>query len=75
MKQFKLDAFNNKANIVEKDGVSTLFSYDTEVARYNHCENKIKVNGYYSSTTGRHINAFLEFYGFDKMTKQEMLNN
>jgi hypothetical protein len=32
------------------------------------------VNGYYSVTTGTHINTFLDFYGFDTCTKKELEN-
>ena len=32
----------------------------------------VKVNGWYSATTARHINEFLQQHGFDAMTKKEM---
>lgn len=32
----------------------------------------VKVNGYYSQTTARHINDFLYQHGFKTMTKKEM---
>ena len=32
----------------------------------------VKVNGWYSSTTARHINDFLYQHGFDTMSKKEM---
>lgn len=78
MKTFYL---NNSAKhyvneYVNSDGdhYSDLISYETRVASYNHLTNEISVYGWYSSTTAKHINAFLEFYGFDKLTKQQMLN-
>ena len=35
-------------------------------------ERKVKVFGWYSNTTARHINEFLQQNGFDKMSKKEM---
>jgi len=56
------------------DHYSDLISYETRVASYNHLTNEMSVYGWYSLTTSKHINAFLEFYGFDKCNKQQMLN-
>ena len=67
-------SFGNKAKVIVQDNVSTLISYNTEVASYNHLEGKIYLNGYFSPTTMQHQNAFLEFYGFDKLNKQEIEN-
>lgn len=78
MKTFYL---NNKPNnhvneYTNSDGehYSDLISYTTRVASYNHNTNEMSVYGWYSATTARHINAFLEFYGFEKCNKQQMLN-
>lgn len=72
---------NNKKNnhvneYVSSDGdyYSDLISYDTKVASYNHTTNEMSVYGWYSRETARHINDFLEFYGFDRVTKKEMLD-
>jgi hypothetical protein len=67
-------SFNNKARVEQEFEISYLYSYDTKVAHYNHDTNKMTVNGYYSLTTGIHINAFLDFYGFDNCTKKELEN-
>ena len=72
-KVFGLQGTNNKAIVTEKEGVSTLTSYVTEVAELDLITNKLKVNGYYSATTMTHLNAFFEFYGFKKMNKQELI--
>lgn len=56
------------------NNVTRLVSYNTEVANYNHETNIMTVNGWYSQTTAKHINAFLEYYGFDKCNKQQLLN-
>ena len=73
MKVFALAGSNNKAIVTQKDGKSILTSYVTGVAEYNHLTNEIKVFGLHSQTTTKHINLFLEFYGFDKMTKKELI--
>lgn len=65
-------SFNNKAIVIVNDNISTLISYNTEVASYNHLENNIYLNGYFSPTTMVHQNTFLEYYGFDKLNKQEI---
>ncbi|MEX0597376.1 MAG: hypothetical protein WD512_12855 [Candidatus Paceibacterota bacterium] len=78
MKTFELSpingrkSFGGKCKVIEKDGVSKLQSYDTVVAEYNHKENKMIVNGWYSKTTSSHINSFLDYYGFDTCTKKEL---
>lgn len=80
MKTFNLntingrESFNGKARVEEQDGISYLYSYNTKVAHYIHETNKMVVNGYYSATTATHINAFLDFYGFDTCTKKELEN-
>jgi len=73
MKVFNLVGTSGKATVVEENGVSRLFSYDTNVATYNHNSNTMTVNGWYSLTTGKHINKFLEFYGFEPCTKKELI--
>lgn len=63
-------SFGGKAKIVVYDNCIDLISYDTVVARINN--GKVKVYGYFSQTTAKHINEFLQQYGFAKMTKKEM---
>lgn len=64
------DSFYGKAKIIEYDGGIYLQSYDTIVARIKN--GKLFVRGWYSQTTGRHINEFLLQNGYSKMTKAEM---
>jgi len=52
--------------------VSKLYSYNTLVAEYDHEINQMTINGKYSVTTNTHINAFLNYYGFDTCTAKEM---
>lgn len=79
-KEFELTPHNNqksyygKAKVIEENGISRLKSYATIVAEYNHHTNKIKVFGYYSPTTARYINSFLDYYGFDTCNKKELEN-
>ena len=67
-------SFSGKAIVKQNDNISVLTSYNTKVAQYDHNTNIITVNGYYSPTTASHINAFLNFYGFDSCTKKELEN-
>jgi hypothetical protein len=71
-------SFGNKCHVneytnSENDHYSDLISFGKRVASYNHNTNDVSVYGYYSATTAIHINHFLEFYGFEPMTKKEML--
>lgn len=85
MKTFELQpkkgrkSFYGKCHVnqyeVDGETISDLISYNTRVAYYNHNTNTIKVHGYFSATTATHINAFLDFYGFDRMSKKEMNKN
>lgn len=85
MKTFELNpidsrkSFYGKAKVnqyVNDNGeiISDLISYTTKVATFNHSTNKMTVKGWYSATTARHINSFLDYYGFDTCTKKELAN-
>lgn len=63
-------SFYGKAKIVIYNNIIDLISYNTVVARIE--DGKIKVFGWYSQTTARHINEFLKQNGFKSMTKKEM---
>lgn len=67
-------SFNGKCRVEEEHGISYLYSFNTKVAHFEHANNKMVVNGYYSATTATHINAFLDYYGFETCTKEELLN-
>lgn len=71
-------SFYKKAQIITSEDengeiISSLLSYSTIIAKYNHNKNELEVLGWFSQTTARHINSFLLYYGFDKMTKKEMI--
>lgn len=67
-------SFYNKAKIETFNDTTYLISYSTQVAFYNHKTNKMTVKGYYSQTTAKHINSFLELYGFKRCSKKELEN-
>jgi len=79
MKTFYINKLaNNHVNeYTNSDGdhYSDLISYTTRVASYNHKTNEMSVYNCQSQTTIKHINSFLEFYGFDRYTKKELINN
>lgn len=70
----KVHQYTNDANKVK----SELLSYNTKVCVYSHQDNEVSFlakEKHLTATTLIHINAFLDFYGFDKMTKKEILNS
>ena len=79
MKTFYINKLaNNHVNEYvnqEGDHYSDLISYTTRVASYNHWTNEMSVYGYFSATTMKHINDFLEYYGFDRCSKKELIKN
>ena len=56
------------------DHYSDLISYGKRVAYYNHNTNEMSVLGWFSATTARHINTFLEHFGFEKCNKKQLEN-
>ena len=71
-----------KAKLYSDDkGHLLLMSYSTIVAEITDSiasedgKPSVKVNGWYSQTTARHINDFLYQYGFETMSKKEMESN
>jgi hypothetical protein len=66
-------SFYGKAKGINLGNTTQLQSYDTIVAEYDNVNKKMTINDYYSPTTARHINSFLDYYGYPKMSKSEML--
>ena len=63
--------FYGKAKVkVYTNGDEDLISYNTVVATKRN--NTIKINGWYSQTTGRHIREYMNQYGFNDITKKDM---
>ena len=63
-------SFYKKAEVLKYNNALYLKSYSTIVAKIDNGE--VVVNGWYSQTTARHINEFLQQNGFEKMSKKEM---
>ena len=81
MKTFKLLPIDGRKTLpnqhvnqytVDGEEWSDLISYTTRVAAYNHTTNEMSVYTCPSNTTARHINAFLDFYGFETQTKKQL---
>lgn len=67
-------SFYGKARIEHLDnGHKILHSYSTKVCELDNNNNIIDI-GYYSATTSRHINDFLQQNGLVKMSKKEIEN-
>ena len=64
-------SFYRKAFVYIANNIKYLVSYSTIVAKIGN--GKLFINGYYSPTTARHINEFLQQNGYSRMTKKEML--
>lgn len=56
-------SFYGKAIIIEDSDYIKLQSYDTIVCVFDKTYSSIKINGWYSMTTGRHIRSFLAYLG------------
>ena len=72
-------SFYRKANVYRNgEGKILLMSYTTIVAEITDeavsttGKRQANVFGWYSMTTSRHINEFLQQYGFGKMSKKQM---
>ena len=60
---------NNERNVcyINMSKYIVLFSYETIIAVFDRQENKvIKTDRFYSRTTSKHFNQFMNYYGFDK---------
>lgn len=63
--------FYKKAKIYVIGEFKVLVSYSTIVAGVY--KNEFYIKGWYSQTTTRHINEFLQQNGFNKISKKQML--
>ena len=67
-------SFYGKARVENlENGHKELYSYSTKVCELDNNNNIVDI-GYYSATTSRHINDFLQQNGHNKMTKKEIEN-
>ena len=58
-------SFYGKAIIIEDEDYIKLQSYDTIVCVFDKTYNSVKIEGWYSMTTGRHIRSFLAYLGMN----------
>ena len=66
----KLHSFaTNRTLLTFDDGSEVFFSYSTPVAGYNPRLGYVKTNQWYSSTTTRHINKYL-----NKSTRPDLIS-
>ena len=78
MEIYELNARNQKsyygkALVIENDKNIKLQSYETIVAVFNKKTNVLKINGWYSMTTSKHINDFAKMCGYYKsLSKKEI---
>ena len=71
----KLHSFaTNRTLLTFADGTEVFFSYSTPVAGYKPNIGYVKTNQWYSSTTTRHINKYLDD-NFALNVEQETINN
>jgi len=60
----KLHSFaTNRTLLTFDDGTEVFFSYETPVAGYSNTLGYVKTKSWYSSTTTRHVNRYLNEYG------------
>ena len=67
------ESFGGKAQVIINGNIIQLRSYETIVAEYNTQEEIINVFDWFSMTTTKHINSFLELYGFRNVSKKDIL--
>lgn len=70
------DGYYNKALMYRNENTTfnyVLVSYNTIVAEIK--KDKFIIYGYYSQTTARHINKFLDHFGIKEMSKKEIEQN
>ena len=71
----KLTSFaTNRTLLTFADGTEVFFSYSTPVAGYKPNIGYVKTNQWYSSTTTRHINKYLDD-NFALNVEQDTINN
>jgi len=71
----KLTSFaTNRTLLTFADGTEVFFSYSTPVAGYKPNIGYVKTNQWYSSTTTRHINKYLND-NFALNVEQDTINN
>ncbi len=65
----------NKTLVVLNNGVEIFFSYDTPVAGRSADYEYFKTDTFYSKTTSRHINSYLETINNVSVIPQDIIDN
>jgi len=65
----------NRNVVTFNDGTEVFFSYETPVAGYSNELGYVKTEQWYSSTTTRHINKYLDGITNCAEVSQETINN
>ena len=73
IKEFEKKIYR-KAILIIDGNIIKLKSYDTIVAEYNGKTKKLKIFGWFSTTTASHINEFIEYLGGVKRLSKKELN-
>ena len=63
-------SFYGKARVIETATTKDLISYSTRVATFNKTTQQLKLFGFYSATTMRHIRAFITYLGLPSGDKK-----
>ena len=67
-------SFRGKAQLIQDGSLTYLRSYATFVASYNQDSKELKINGFWSQTTTRHIKAFIYMITGELLTTKEIEN-
>ena len=59
------------AYVAENDKIIALKSYNTIIAFINKKTKKVYIRDYYSATSARHLNRFLNEYGYQPIYKKD----
>ena len=65
-------SFTGKAQLIQDGSITYLRSYTTFVASYNQNTKELKINGFQSPTTTRHIKAFIYMITGELLTTKEI---
>ena len=65
-------SFGGKAQLIQDGSKTYLRSYTTFVASYDQDTKELKINGFWSPTTTRHIKAFIYMITGELLTTKEI---
>ncbi|MCB0447678.1 MAG: hypothetical protein KDD03_09230 [Gelidibacter sp.] len=69
-------SFYGKAKVIKDNGLIKLQSYNTIVASLNLTKKELKLHGYFSPTTARHIREFCyQYFPFHSVPSKQQMEN